>query len=342
MNEKELNPSEDPRTEAERPEISVNDYGRTKDPAVVVDEADRTVLLTPDETVVFEKEPAIDVVPKNRPRTVYSGMWGRNEIATFTLGILALLTVIIIYVFVVIPSNREVTRQRSELNALDEQLMSAKARWGAITSSESEVTSILGSEERFESSYLRPASLGAIEVPRRLNTLIAAYGLINTSGPDYSPLDSVDIDAANKANGQNAEQERGRDRLKSLFPGTYVNMTVEGSYQNLRRFIRELESGDDFIVISAVELEPSNNADEKQANPAQAPDVAAQVSQPAGPNSVGPNTYARPGIVQPNPQQIDNSRSAADRGKMHGGVVSLHLEMAAYFRRPNFVPTIAQ
>jgi len=338
--EKELNPVEDPRTEPEKPEISVNEYGRTKDAAVVVDEANRTVLLTPDETMVFEKEPAIDVVPKNRPRYVYSGMWGRNEIATFTLGIFALLTVVIIYVFLVIPSNREVARQRTELNALDEQLISAKARWGAITNSETEVTNILGSEERFESSYLRPVSLGNIEVPRRLNSLIAAYGLINTSGPDYQPLDAVDA-LKDNGNAQAVEQERGRDRLKSLFPGMYVTMTVEGSYQNLRRFIRELESGNDFIVISAVELEPSNNAEDKQTNIVQAPEVTATVSQ-AG---INPTTYARPG-AQPNPQQnpqpVDNSRSPADKGKMHGGILSLHLEMAAYFRRPNFVPTVAQ
>jgi hypothetical protein len=339
MDEKELSPAEDPRTEPEKAEISVNEYGSTKDSAVVIDEANRTVLLTPDETMVFEKEPALNIVPKNRPRYVYAGMWGRNEIATFTLGIFALLTVVIIYVFLVIPSNREVARQRSEVNALDEQLISDKARWGAITSSESQVTNILGSEQQFESNYLRPSSLGTIEIPRRLNSLIAAFGLVNTAGPEYQPLDSVDASVKNNGNDQAAEQSRGRERLKSIFPGMYVTMTVEGSYQNLRRFIRELESGDDFIVISAVQLEPSNNDDGKQAVPEQAPQVAAPVSQP-GPN-IGPNTYARPG-VQPNPQQIDNLRSPADRGKMHGGLVSLHLEMAAYFRRPNFVPTVSQ
>ena len=42
-------------------------------------------------------------------------------------------------------------------------------------------------------------------------------------------------------------------------------MTVEGSYQNLRRFIREIETSKQFIVISAVELEPTEN-EEKQTN----------------------------------------------------------------------------
>ena len=348
MNEKELDPVIDPRTEAEKPEISVNEYGRTKDSAVVVDEADRTVLLTPDQTVVFEKEPAIDVVPKNRPRYIYAGMWGRNEIATVALGIFALLTVIIIYVFLVIPSNRQVARHRSEVDALQEQQISADARYGAITSSQTQVANILGSEELFESSYLRPAALATNEIPRRLNSLIAAYGLVNTAGPEYQPLDPVDPSAKNNQNGQSSEQDRGRDRFKSLFPGVYVTMTVEGNYQNLRRFIRELESGDEFIVISAVQLEPSDNSENKQktADPSQ----QAVVQQPAQPGPNGnPYNYARPGF-QPNvqsmpqsmPQPVDNSRSPSGKGKMHGELVSLHIEMAAYFRRANFVPTVSQ
>jgi len=339
MDEKELNPAQDPRTEPEKPEISVNEYGRAKDSAVVIDEANRTVLLTPDETMVFQKEPAINIVPKSRPRSVYAGMWGRNEIATFTLGVFALLTIAIIYVFLVLPSNREVARERSQVNALDEQLMSAKARWGAITSSETQVSNVLGSEEQFESTYLRPASMGTVEIPRRLNSLIAAYGLINTAGPEYQPLESVDQSAKNNGSPQAEEQARGRDRLKSLFPGVYVTMTVEGNYQNLRRFITELESGNEFIVISAIQLEPSNNDQGKQVSPEQAPQVAAPAFQ-AGPNA---NPMANPKMgAQPNQQPIDNLRSQADKGKMHGGIVSLHIEMAAYFRRPNFAPTVAQ
>lgn len=346
MNDQEQNPIQDPRTQPETPDISVNEYGRAKDPAVVVDEANRTVLLTPDQTIVFEKEPAIDIVPKNRPREIYAGMWGRNEIATFALGIFALLTVIILYVFVVVPSNRQVARHKSEVEALDQQLIENKARWGAITDSQTQVVNILGSEEQFESTYLRPASMGTNEIPRRLNSLIAAYGLVNTNGPEYQPLET--IDAANGGQvSQSSDQDKGRDRYRSLFPGMYVTMTVEGNYQNLRRFIKELETGDEFIVISAVQLEPSDNKEDKQNNAVQQaqPQVTSPVIQ-QGPNPNGnPYNYARPGFqpnVQPQPQPVDNFRTNADRGKVHGELVSLHLEMAAYFRRPNFVPTVSQ
>ncbi|HEY2867310.1 MAG TPA: hypothetical protein VGJ02_09475 [Pyrinomonadaceae bacterium] len=319
------------------PEIVVNQYGQTKDPAVVVEEATRTVLLTPDETLVIERQPTIDIVPKNRPRTVYGGMWGRNEIVTVGLGIFALLVVVLIFVFLVIPSNREVARHKSEAQNLKEVQMTADARYGDVKDTKSQVVKLISSEEDFESRFLPPAETGRNALYQRLNSLIDAYGLVNTTGPDYSPLDSVEQTASNNQ----SDEERGRERYRSLFPGVYVSMTVEGSYQNLRRFIKEIETGQEFVVISAVQLAPSDN--ESQQNKPAKPAGPQQVIQD---NPTDPNfgRQIAPGIrgvqMQQQPLPVDNSRRP--QGKTHGEVVSLHLEMAAYFRRPNFAPTISQ
>ena len=72
-----------------QPEMIVNDYGATRDDAVVIEEADRTVLLTEDETIIIEKPLPVNVVPKNRPRKIYAGMWGQVEIATVGVALLA-------------------------------------------------------------------------------------------------------------------------------------------------------------------------------------------------------------------------------------------------------------
>lgn len=302
------------QTESE-PEMVVNDYGRTMDPAVVVDETDRTILLTPEETVVFEKQPEIDIVPNTRPRTVYAGMWGRNEIATVSLGVFALLVVLLIYVFLVIPSNREITRHRSEAEALQFDETTEAQRYGSISNTESHVAKLLSSEQDFELNYLPSLATGRNALYQRLNGLIDAYGLVNTSGPDYSTLETLD---QQNASSSDSDEERGRDRFRSLFPGIYVSMTVEGSYQNLRRFIREIESGQEFIVISAVQLEPSDN-DRDATQPGTSPVVDDQT-----------------------PTSPIDMRPASARGKTRGNVVSLHLEMAAYFRRPNFDAATAQ
>ena len=315
MNEKDLDKPEDVRTPDTIPEISVNEYGRTIDPAGVVEEADRTVLLTPAETVVFEKEPAIDIVPKNRPRSIYAGMWGRNEIATVAIGIMAVLAVVLIYIFLVVPSNREVAMHDSQLESLRIEQQTADQRYGEVTSTEKRVGDLLASEEAFETNYLPAAATGRNTLYQRLNSLIDAYGLVNTTGPDYSPLETLDL----QKNSTGSEEERGRDKFRSLFPGVYVSMTVEGSYQNLRRFIREIEAGRDFIIISSVQLEPSDNDRSSQ-----------QQAAPATTTAPG----FEPGATNLGPRP--------DRGKTHGGIVSLRMEMAAYFRRPNFGAETAQ
>ena len=108
-------------------------------------------------------------------------------------------------------------------------------------------------------------------------------------------------------------------------------MTVEGSYQNLRRFIREIETGREFIVISAIELAPSDTESRK--------DTEEPKIKPINPNQikVGPGGKL---IQQPNPLTAGNPQELINRpkGKTHGDNLALHLEMAAYFRRPDFVP----
>ena len=326
MNEKDLEqniPSNHP--ESVESEILVNDYGSTRDPAVVVDEMNRTILLTENETIVIEKEPLIDIVPKNRPRKVYGGMWGQAEIVTAGLALLAVLTVILLYIFLVVPSNRELEKNRTERDRLERELVSARAKYGDITSTETQVAKLISSVDDFESRYLPPASTGRTALYQRMNGLIAGYGLINTSGPDFAPLEIADRDQQNQS-----DEERGRARFRSLFPGVYVTTTVEGSYQNLRRFIREIETGNEFVVISAVELEPSDSEQERE-----------QGTSPVWMSNTPPanSTFNDPEVMQP---LTRNPQPPRARGKTHGEIVRLRLEMAAYFRRPNMKAVVTE
>lgn len=301
--------------------ILVNDYGETRDATVVVDEPDRTVLLTPDETIVIDKEPRIDIVPANRPRKVYGGMWGPAELATIAFAMVALFTVAMLYIFMVVPANRELEANRSERDRLERDLISARNKYGDITNTETQVAKLMTSVDDFESRYLPVAANGRTSLYQRINGLIAGYGLVNTSGPDYSPLETLD-----QSDGVQSEEESGRAKYKSLFPGVYVTMTVEGSYQNIRRFIREVETGNDFVVVSAVELEPSDT----ELKPGQQ-NVPTQSGAVVNPNDFPPG-FSNPTVTQ------QTTPPARQRGKTHGELVSLRLEMAAYFRRPNAVP----
>lgn len=325
MNENS-NPNQPEETKKTEPEIIVNDYGATRDSAVVIEEADRTVLLTDNETIVIGKEPRIDLVPKNRPRKVYAGMWGPAEIATVGLGMLAILSVIVLYMFFVLPTQKELDANKLKRNALEQELMSARGRYGSITTTEKRVAELINSVDDFEGRILRFDAIGKPALYQRLNGLISAYGLVNTTGPDYAPLE---INARN--NGQQAEEDSGRAKYQSIFPGVYVTTTIEGSYQNLRRFIREIETSEQFIVISAVELEPAEK--EEKDDPTKPPTTVAQnPKNPANPTGMNPNG----GFPQqmPTPQ----AKKVTQRGKTSGEIVALRIEMAAYFRRPNYQP----
>lgn len=272
-------------------------------------------------------------VLKMIPRKVYAGMWGPIEIGTVGLGVLSVLTVVMIYFFFVVPSNRELTRNRAEADRLETELIAARTKYGAITNTETEVAKIVSSVDDFEMRFLPIVSTGQGALYQRINSLISAYGLINTSGPDYAPLETADREA-----GSQTDQEKGRSKFRSLYPGVYVSTTVEGSYQSLRRFIREIETGREFIIVSAVELAPSDSEKENTASPQVAraqPGVPADVYAAANPNK-GMQPGFNPNPVQLAPQQ----QRERPKGKMHGDIVSLRIEMAAYFRRPNFSPVM--
>lgn len=320
------NPNQPEETKKTEPEIIVNDYGATRDSAVVIEEETRTVLLTDNETIVIEKEPRIDLVPKNRPRKVYGGMWGQAEIATVGLGMLAILSVIILYIFFVLPTQKELDANKLKRNELEQELISSRGRYGSITTTEKRVAELINSVNDFEGGILRFDAIGKPALYQRLNGLISAYGLVNTSGPAYAPLE---IDLRSNG-GQQSEEDSGRAKYQSIFPGVYITTTIEGSYQNLRRFIREIETSEQFIVISAVELEPAEK--EEKEDPTKPPTTAV-AQNPSNPTA-NPNVGGGFPQTMPTPQ----TKKVTQRGKTTGEVVALRIEMAAYFRRPNYQP----
>lgn len=267
----------------------------------------------------------VETSTPRRARNVYAGMWGPAEIAVVAAGALALFGAIAFYLLAVVPSGRELARNKSEADRLDAEVVSARSKYGDITTSQDQVGKLVASLDDFEARFLPLQTNGQSALYQRLNGLMAAYGLVNTTGPDYVPLEAADIA---KPGQQQNDDEKGRSKYRSIYPGVYVTTTVEGTYQNLRRFIREIETGREFVLISAVELAPSDTETQKpESAPAQATLARPGVAPGGFPTTAAP-------VAQP--------QQSAPKGKMHGETVALHLEMAAYFRRPNFTPATEQ
>lgn len=303
--------NKDPNAE---PEIVVNAH----DGAVAVEEADRTVLLTANDTIIVEKQPQFDFPPSNRPRKVYSGMWGPVEIGVVGAASLAVVAALAAYFFFTLPAKNELERNRATRDRLEAEMVSARSKYGDITNIEAHVAKLVSSVDEFEATYLPVAANGNTALYQKLNGLIAAYGLINTNGPDYAPLEVNDQGSENQS-----ESERGRSRFRSLFPGTYVTMTLEGSYANLRRFIREIETGNDFVIVSSIELQPSDKQGAATNDTEQAIQQPGQIDQ----GGFGGFPGSRRPIQNPNQPRRPTGRTL-------GQIVSLRMEMAAYYKRP--------
>lgn len=94
----------------------------------------------------------------------------------------------------------------------------------------------------------------------------------------------------------------GNAKWQSLYPGLGITVTVEGAYPSLRHFVRAVEMSNQFIVINAVELEKATNS-----SAAEATATGEGEAKPVARNSL----------------------------------VSLRLDMAAYFRRESAAETDA-
>jgi hypothetical protein len=238
-----------------------------------------------------------------KKRKVYAGIWGPFEIAAVAIGSALLLLSILFYLGLVVPAQSEQANGRRQRDDLDRELTLAREKWGSVKSTETQVAKLVTSAEDFENRSLKDESIGTSAVYQRVNVLIKSYGLRNTSGPDYVPLTSSDNGERKQAGGGG---KRGRDKYKSLFPGIYITTTVEGAYPNIRRFIREIETSSEFVAITSLEIEPAD--DQKS----QAETETMEIKDANG-------------------RKIEKSFR---KGRFRGNVVSLRIEMAAYFRRP--------
>jgi hypothetical protein len=105
----------------------------------------------------------------------------------------------------------------------------------------------------FESNWLAVPSSGRMSLYTVLNDLIKSNGLRNTAGPSYSPLEV--LGTKTQAQPGITAEKQSVAKWQSIYPGIAVSVTVEGWYPNIRRFIRDIETSRQFLIINAIELE---------------------------------------------------------------------------------------
>ena len=183
-------------------------------------------------------------------RSRQHGMFGPAEIITLAASLLILVLVIVAYLYFLVPARSRLANAQLERARLQTQLRNSQAVVQEGQTTETTVQTITQSLDTFEGSHLLTAARGRMSLYDSLNSLIRKNGLRNTSGPTYTPLESTENKSSSGSKAASA-------KWKSVYPGVAISLTVEGSYQNVRRFVRDLESNRQFVIINSVELERS-------------------------------------------------------------------------------------
>jgi hypothetical protein len=222
-------------------------------------------------------------------------------------ALLALLT-IFAYLYFLAPA-----QSRRNLVQLERERLQGQVRASQLNLTEGEtaratVNKIDASLNDFEGNWLAASGSGRLSLYAELNELIRSNGLRNTSGPSYAPLDP--LGTKGQVQPTVSAEQQSNAKWQSIYPGVSVSVTVEGPYQSVRHFVRDIEMSRQFLIINAVELEGVT-----QSSTATQETSTVRTPTPAR----GVRTAVPPTIAQP----------AGARGTL----VSLRLDLATYFRR---------
>jgi len=208
-------------------------------------------------------------------------------------ALIAILTIFAYFYFYVPARFRLRSVELDRQTLLGQRQKSSDALGVGLTTKE-RVDKINTSLTGFEGNWLSNEAAGRMSLYTVLNKLIKSNGLRNTAGPAYAPLDPVGT--KQQAQLTVTAERQSNAKWQSIYPGIAVSVTVEGPYQNVRHFVREIEMSRQFLIINAVELERVTQSGAALDQPVSSP------LTPTTPRVSGCNTHrARCGTTRPAP-----------------------------------------
>jgi Tfp pilus assembly protein PilO len=217
-------------------------------------------------------------------------MFGVAEVAGLAGSCFVLALVLMSYIYFLVPARSRLASLNTELKQTQTNLQTLDTVFAKDQNTQQTVDRAAASLNKFETEHLLRVDEGRMDLYGELNQLIVKNGVRNTSGPTYTPLDP--------AGTKSSSGKTVVTKWQSFYPGIAVMVTVEGEYQNVRHFIRDVERSRQFVVINEVELQRASQTN-------------APVSAEEGGGGAGSGT--------------------------RGSLVTLQLNMATYFQRPSAV-----
>jgi Tfp pilus assembly protein PilO len=177
-------------------------------------------------------------------------MVGVAEVAAVAGSCFVLALVLFSYLYFVVPARSRVASLNADRKQLQTNLQTLDTVVNKELNTKDQVDRVSASLAKFESDHLLRPDEGRMDLYAELNQLIVKNGVRNTSGPTYTPLDPTGM--------KSATGKTVTTKWQSFYPGIAVMVTVEGQYQDVRRFIRDVERSKQFVVINEVELQRAN------------------------------------------------------------------------------------
>ena len=181
-------------------------------------------------------------------------MFGVAEVLSLAGSCLVLALVLLSYLYFLVPARSRLSSLNYDRQQLQANLQTLDSVVHKEQDTKQTVDKVTASLNKFETDNLMRPDQGRMDLYEELNQLILKNGLKNTSGPTYTPLDPTGM--------KSATGKTVTTKWQSFYPGIAVMVTVEGPYENLRRFVRDVERSKQFVVINEVELQQAtqNNA----------------------------------------------------------------------------------
>jgi len=181
-------------------------------------------------------------------------MFGVAEVVALAGSCFVFALVLLSYIYFLIPARSRLASLNVDLKQTETNLQTLGTVINKDQTTKETVDRAAGSLNKFESDHLMRVTQGRMDLYEELNQLIVKNNVRNTSGPTYATLEPA-----------GAKSNSGKTvitKWQSFYPGIAVMVTVEGEYQNVRRFIRDVERSKQFVVINEVELQRAsqNNA----------------------------------------------------------------------------------
>lgn len=174
-------------------------------------------------------------------------MFGLAEVVALAGSCLVLALVLFSYLYFLVPARSRIAGLNADRKQVETNIEKLEGIVNKEQGAQQTVDGIVASLADFESRFLLRQDQGRLQLYEELNQLIIRNNVRNTSGPTYTALDPNDV--------KSTSGKSVVTKWQSFYPAINVMVTVEGAYQDIRRFIRDVERSKQFVVINQVELQ---------------------------------------------------------------------------------------